>query len=154
MKLSTSILALGLSLSGAFAALPALAAPVFASAGQTFYQSTGCSPHSDNLNLTVTVQDLTLVRSTPMGTTKTLVLKLDSSVITSYLLEYDAPTGRTQVTSNAWSPDQPAEFLAVLATLKAGVVQMKTTNGCFPDRPILNDVVDYLNDLTLQVQKV
>ena len=154
MKLSTSILVLGFSLSGAFAALPALAAPVFASAGQTFYQSTGCSPHSDNLTLTVTAQHLTLVRSTPMDTTKTLVLNLDSSVITSYLAEYDGPSSRPRETSNTWSPNQPTEFLAALATLKAGVVQIKTTNGCFPDRPILNDVVDYLNDLTVQVQKV
>ena len=154
MKLSTSILALGLSLSGAFAALPAVAAPVFASAGQTFYQSTGCSPHSDNLTLTVTTQDLTLVRSTPMGTTNTLVLNLDSKVITSFFTVYGGPASKPHETSNTWSPDQPTEFLAALATLKAGVVQIKTTNGCFPDRPILNDVVDYLNDLTLQVQKV
>jgi hypothetical protein len=154
MKLSTSILVLGLSLSAAFATLPAHAAPVFASAGQTFYQSTGCSPHSDNLTLTVTAQDLTLVRSTPMGTTKTLVLTLDNNVITSYFTVYDGPASKPHETSSTWSPDQPTEFLAVLATLKAGVVQIKTTNGCFPDRPILNDVVDYLNDLTLQVQKV
>jgi len=147
MKPCTSIFALALGLFAPGASWAAAVVPVFASVDQSFYQSTGCSPHSESLNLTVTSHDLTVLRTSPMGGQKSLVLHLDSGIITTHQVEFNPGSNETKVATADISPDVRSEYLEALKALKNGVVQIKTTNGCFPDLPILGDIVVYLSGL-------
>jgi len=126
---------------------PAHAVPVFAATGQKFFLSTGCSPHSRSVFVTLGGDFLTVTFTRPHVGEEELRLNYAEETIARAQVEY-GPGGAPRVVSKLVAKaSDPAAFAAALKVLSEGVAQVAAGNICFPARPELKEVLVFLAEI-------
>ena len=125
--------------------------PQFAAIGQSFWMSTGCSPHSANVRLAVHADSLMATQAQPYGIAKTISLNYANLDLTVLVNENrpgpTPPVAPTPVVLHAQEESEKVAYQEALADLNRMVTTLKNGNVCFKAQPILDEIVVYLNGL-------
>lgn len=121
-----------------------VATPHFQTTGQSFFLSTGCSPHSVSVNLQVTARAVVVTTGADYGDLRTITLDYLASSVIDTVGQFGAGHEWHTVTTNLTQAKDPAGYRKVVADLLANVRLVQVGNTCFPAHPELGDLVDYL----------
>ena len=152
--MTTAALGLGLSacgiqstqLSRSSSKMDSSAIPHFQTTGQSFYISTGCSPHSLQIDLHVNETNLELRNSTDYGWSDTYTLNFATNSLTVVTSVYSPSPSNAEprITKTLFEPSDPS-YGKTYAELLKGVQSLRDGNqSCFPARPELEEVLIYL----------
>jgi hypothetical protein len=125
--------------------------PKFKAAGQSFWMSTGCSPHSASLRLDLNADVLIATEIKPHDSLTVLTLNYNNGEITVRTSDrynsHELP-GKTKLTVlHPNLVDEAAAYQKASLDLQQIVSSLKDGNVCFPAQPLLSDVLDYVQSL-------